>query len=76
MFLKETDHLLVPGGTGAFDPNTTIFKQCPGLVKLVILLEKYIGLEVRKSPHWELPPDWLTIQSVFAVTFLPNNIRF
>lgn len=51
MFLKETDHLLVPGGTEAFDPNTTIFfKQCPGLVKLVILLQKYIILLVTKCP--------------------------
>lgn len=62
MFLEETDHLLVPGGTRAFDPNATILKQCPGLVKLFILLEKYIRLEVRKCPHWELPSDWMVMQ--------------
>lgn len=34
MFLKETDHLLVPGGPEAFDPNITIFKAMPGTCKI------------------------------------------
>lgn len=34
MFLKEIDHLLVPGGPEAFDPNITIFKAMPGTCKI------------------------------------------
>lgn len=64
MFLKETDHLLVPGGPEAFDPNITIFKAMPGTCIILVILLHSIILLVRKCPPWRLPPDWLTVSQL------------